>query len=85
MFAYQIRVKGVRTLPEKPLPNYEVVSLRIESIGVGVVESRLRTIDADNPEKGKMENLNHLLWLVDKAQAFGRWPEVSPLHTCWSG
>ena len=56
-------------MPEKPLPNYDVVPLRSDEVRVALVQSRLGTIDASDPGKGKKENLDHMLWLVDYAQA----------------
>lgn len=56
----------------KPLPNYEVAPLRSEEITVGIVQSRVKNVDPENPEEGRRENLGHMLDLIDTAQAWGR-------------
>ncbi len=46
---------------------YQTVPLRSDEISVGIVQSRVLT-DRENPERGKRENVAHLLKLVDIAQ-----------------
>jgi predicted amidohydrolase len=53
------------------LPNYEVVPLRKDEISVGVVQSQVNTVSPQNAERERKNNLNHLLNLVDTAQAWG--------------
>ena len=51
----------------RTLPNYEVVPLRSESITVGIVQSKIKTIEPGNKQHIK-DNLNHVLELIDRAQ-----------------
>lgn len=50
------------------MPNYEVVPLRSDEISIVVIQSRLKAIDARDPEKGRQENLEHMLWWIDRMQ-----------------
>ena len=53
---------------KKPLPNYDVVPLRSDEIGVAAIQMGLKTIDGKNPKPGIKENLDYMLWLIDAAQ-----------------
>lgn len=55
-------------MTERPLPNYKVVPLRSEEISVVVVQSRLRRIDVRDPARGRRQNLDYMLWWIDRAQ-----------------
>ncbi|MFC5371247.1 nitrilase-related carbon-nitrogen hydrolase [Brevundimonas faecalis] len=50
---------------------YEVVPLRRDKVAIGVVQTPVRAVDADNPEPGIKENLAYLLNAIDKAQQTG--------------
>lgn len=56
---------------KKPLPNYEVVPLRSDEITVATVQMTTKTVDPKNPKPIIKENLDHLFWLIDVAQAEG--------------
>jgi len=79
-------------MPEKPLPNYDVIPLRNDEVTISVVQSRTRAIDIDDAEKGKQKNLEHILWLIDKAAArtkadllvFHEYPISGALDRNWS-
>lgn len=58
-------------MPEKPLPNYEVVPLRQDNITVSVIQSRNLTADPDNPSEIKKKNVARMCVLIDNAQQFG--------------
>lgn len=59
-------------MPEKPLPNYEVVPLRSEEITVAVIQSRLRSVDPDRASEGNRANIEHMGALIRRAQVLGR-------------
>ncbi len=60
----------------KQLPNYEVVPLEYDDIGVAAVQmNSRRDIDPKNPRKGIKENLDKALFLCDTAYGFASmWP-----------
>lgn len=58
-------------MPEKPLPNYEVVPLRRDKIRVGVIQSRNLHADPDNPGEIRRKNVERMCILIDNAQQFG--------------
>ena len=71
-----ISKEGAKQMPEKPLPNYEVVPLRSDVTRVGVIQGRNKTADPSNPDLGKKENIEHMCWLIDHAQQYGVRPEM---------
>lgn len=56
-------------MPEKPLPNYEVVPLRSDDVVVTVVQSKQMTLNIDNYQQGIKNNLNIMLDLIDFTQS----------------
>lgn len=63
-------------MPEKPLPNYEVVPLRHDKIKVGVIQSRNLHADPDKPREIRRKNVERMCVLIDNAQQFGLRKEV---------
>jgi predicted amidohydrolase len=62
--------RGARRLVEAD-GSYAVVPLRQEKIAVGVVQTKVRGLDGDNPAPGMAENLKYLLDCIDAAQGYG--------------
>lgn len=58
--------------PQEKTPNYDVVPLRSETTAIGVVQSKLITIDPNNPGDQMTANLDHMLYMIDQAQNFGK-------------
>lgn len=52
--------------------NYDTVALRNQVTTIGVVQSKLITVDPQQPQKQLNANLEHLLYMIDQAQAFGK-------------
>ncbi len=50
---------------------YATVPLASDNVRLGVVQSIVRPVDETNPGPGKRRNLNHMLDLIDMAQASG--------------
>jgi predicted amidohydrolase len=60
---------GRINMTSNSLPNYDVVKLRNEEVRVAAIQSRLRTIEPSRAAAGIKDNLLHMLWLIDYAQA----------------
>jgi len=56
-------------MTDKSPGSYEMMPLRSDEIKVGIIQSRVKAIDAKDPEKGKWENLDHMFRLIDIAQS----------------
>lgn len=67
---------------------YETVPLRRETTSLGVVQARVRAVDAANHKVGIKSNLNHMLDLIDAAQGYGAPNDILFFHefpiTGWS-
>jgi len=59
---------------------YDAVPLAQDSFHLGVVQSRVRPVDASNPKPGLKENLAHMLELVDAAQGWGGRKDLLLFH-----
>jgi predicted amidohydrolase len=59
---------------------YDTVPLRKPTIELGVVQSRVRGVDASNPQVGLKSNLAHMLELIDKSFHFGGKPDILFFH-----
>jgi predicted amidohydrolase len=63
------------TVPVPPLvqPNgtYETVPLRKDKIAISVVQTRVRGVDGDNPDKDMKENLKYVLDCIDRCHYQG--------------
>lgn len=64
----------------RPDGTYDTVPLRKPTIELGVVQSRVRGVDADNPQPGLKQNLAHMLELVDASFHFGGKPDLLFFH-----
>jgi predicted amidohydrolase len=64
----------------RPDGTYDTVPLRKPTIELGVVQSRVRGVDAGNPRAGLKDNLAHMLELIDKSFHFGGKPDVLFFH-----
>lgn len=59
---------------------YATVELVKPSFLLGVVQTRVRAVDASNPQKGLRENLKHMLHLIDNAFYIGPKPDWLHFH-----
>jgi predicted amidohydrolase len=50
---------------------YATVPLAKESVSLAVMQTRVRPVDAAAPEKGRRENLEHMVELIDSSQTWG--------------
>lgn len=48
--------------------SYDIVPLAKDTVSLAVMQTRVRPVDAANPEKGRRENLAHMLDLIDGVQ-----------------
>ncbi|NJD33184.1 MAG: hypothetical protein FIB04_15000 [Gammaproteobacteria bacterium] len=59
---------------------YPVVPLTKETLGIAVMQTRVRPVDAKNPEPGRRENLDHMLELIDNVQNYGPTKDLLLFH-----
>jgi len=59
---------------------YERKPLRSEVISVAAVQSRVRSVDGQNPAPGIRSNLAHMVELIDKVQGFGGAKDLLCFH-----
>ncbi|MEZ5487187.1 MAG: nitrilase-related carbon-nitrogen hydrolase [Steroidobacteraceae bacterium] len=59
---------------------YTTVPLVKDNIRLGVVQSRVRPLDAANPDKRKKENLDHMLMLIANAQEWNPPSDILFFH-----
>ena len=64
----------------RPDGTYTTVPLAKDSVRLGVVQSRVRPVDAANPAKMKKENLDHMLGLVENAQEWNPPSDILFFH-----
>lgn len=64
----------------RPDGTYTTVPLVKDSIRLGVVQSRVRPVDAANPAKMKKENLDHMLGLIENAQEWNPPSDILFFH-----
>lgn len=50
--------------------SYDIVPLAKDTVSLAVMQTRVRPVDAANPEKGRRENLAHMLDLIDGVQTW---------------
>lgn len=60
--------------------NYARTELRSPNVTVSAVQSRIRSVDGNNPAPGIRANLDHMLDLIDKAQFFGQRKDLLCFH-----
>lgn len=83
--------KGPDSINLRPDGTYETVPLAKPTLSLGIVQSRVRPIDATSDaaaRRGRRDNLDHMLNLIDAAQAYGGRRDLLFFHefplTGWS-
>ncbi|MFC2032006.1 nitrilase-related carbon-nitrogen hydrolase [Chloroflexota bacterium] len=70
-------------MPEKSLPNYEVVPLRKDEIVVAAIQTRAQKVDHKNPKPDIKKRMEHILHLIDLASTRARAPvDLFCFHEC---
>jgi predicted amidohydrolase len=59
---------------------YPVVPLTKEALGIAVMQTRVRPVDAKNPEPGRRENLEHMVEVIDNVQNYGPTKDLLFFH-----
>ncbi len=72
--------KGSATISMEVNGTYPVVPLTKESLSIAVMQTRVRPVDAKNPEPGRRENLEHMLDLIDNTQNYGPTKDLLQFH-----
>ena len=72
--------KGSTSISVRSDGTYDTVPLRKPTIELGVVQSRVRGVDASNARQGLKENLAHMVDLIDASFHFGGSPDVLFFH-----
>jgi predicted amidohydrolase len=72
--------EGTAELSVRPDGTYDTVPLRKSTIELGVVQSRVRGVDAANARVGLKDNLSHMLELIDASFHFGGKPDILFFH-----
>ena len=72
--------KGPDALSVSRDGSYATVPLAKDMIRLGVMQTRVRPVDASNPEKGRRENLDHMLALIANAQEWNPPSDILFFH-----
>lgn len=72
--------KGSDQLSVRQDGSYATVPLAKDSIRLGVMQTRVRPIDPASPEKGRRENLDHMLKLITNAQEWNPPSDILLFH-----
>ena len=72
--------KGSDQLSVRQDGRYATVPLAKDNIRLGVMQTRVRPIDPANPEKGRRENLEHMLKLITNAQEWNPPSDILLFH-----
>ena len=72
--------KGPDALSVSRDGNYATVPLAKDMIRLGVMQTRVRPVDAASPEKGRRENLDHMLALIANAQEWNPPSDILFFH-----
>ena len=72
--------KGSDTLDVRTNGTYGTLPLIKDSIRLGVVQSRVRPVEASNPAVGRKENLEHMLMLTQQAQEWNAVNDILFFH-----
>lgn len=72
--------KGPDALALRDDGTYAALELAKPAWNLGVVQSRVRTFDADDWKAGMRSNLDHMLALIDKAFYYGARPDLLFFH-----
>lgn len=59
---------------------YPTAPLRSDTVNFGVVQSRVHPVDASNTKQTLKKNLDHMLWLIDRAQYYGGHKDFLAFH-----
>lgn len=59
---------------------YDTVPLAKDNVSLAVMQTRVRPVDAANPEKGRRENLEHMLDLIDGVQTWSATKDLLFFH-----
>ena len=72
--------KGADTLSMNSDGTYPTLPLAKETVSLAVMQTRVRPVDAMNPEPGRRENLAHMLDLIDNTQTYGPAKDILLFH-----
>ncbi len=72
--------KGRNQLSVQQDGRYATVPLAKDNIRLGVMQTRVRPVDSANPEKGRRENLDHMLKLITNAQEWNPPSDILLFH-----
>ncbi len=72
--------KGSKTVDVKTDGSYSIVPLSKDSVRIGVMQTRVRPVDAANPGPMKKENLEHMLMLIENAQEWNPPSDILFFH-----
>ncbi len=72
--------KGSNQLSVQQDGRYATVPLAKDNIRLGVMQTRVRPVDPANPEKGRRENLDHMLKLITNAQEWNPPSDILLFH-----
>ena len=72
--------KGSEQLSVRQDGRYATVPLAKDNIRLGVMQTRVRPVDPANPEKGRRENLDHMLKLIANAQEWNPPSDILLFH-----
>ncbi len=72
--------KGSSDINVRKDGTYGGVPLHKDSVRLGVVQSRVRPVDASNPGPMKKENLDHMLMLLENAQEWNPTSDIMFFH-----
>jgi predicted amidohydrolase len=72
--------KGPGTIAVNADGTYAAVPLTKETLSIAVMQTRVRPVDAGNPEPGRRENLDHMIELIDNVQTYGPSKDLLLFH-----
>ena len=72
--------KGAAQVSVRTDGSYATMPLVKDSVRVGIVQSRVRPVDAANPAQMKKENLDHMLMLAENAQEWNPPSDILFFH-----
>ena len=72
--------KGAAQVSVRTDGSYATMPLVKDSVRVGIVQSRVRPVDAANPAQMKKENLDHMLMLAENAQEWNLPSDILFFH-----
>jgi len=72
--------KGPDQISVRQDGRYATVPLAKDNIRLGVMQTRVRPVDPANPERGRRENLDHMLKLITNAQEWNPPSDILLFH-----